>query len=66
MGFVERQQASREPLPKDLPPAMQVASNHPDGALYETDDKQRFKLRHARWVKVIKRDRKQQGTAKRK
>lgn len=58
-GFVARQ-LSKEPLPKDLP-ALSTTVNHPqgagapDGAVFETDGGQRFKLRHARWVKVVPR-----------
>jgi hypothetical protein len=66
-GFVTSQRSTTA-LPKELPVLNTQVVGHqgiPDGAVYELDGGARFKLRNARWVPVVKRERKD-GNAKKK
>ena len=53
-GFEVRTAAKSSP-PADLPKPHEAAGQHPDGAIYVTDNKTRYRLRHARWVEVVAR-----------
>lgn len=57
MGAFEQKSVSQSTLPADVPSAQESASEHPDGAIFKASDGKRFRLRHARWVPVVKRER---------
>jgi len=56
MGKFEEKQATKSSLPSDLPNVKEAANEHPDGAIYSSDSGKRYRLRHARWVEVVKRE----------
>jgi hypothetical protein len=60
-AFEQKQTAGAATLPADLPKAGSAAAEHPDGAIYKADNGSRYRLRHARWVQVVKREPKAKG-----
>jgi hypothetical protein len=63
MGAFEQKTATSKNLPADVPEAASAAAEHPDGAIYKANDGVRYRLRHARWVSVQARKKKDKSTA---
>jgi len=63
-AFEQKQTGGKVALPADLPNVATAATEHPDGAIYKADNGKRFRLRHARWVEVIKREPKKAAAKK--
>jgi hypothetical protein len=62
MPFIQKS-VQAATLAPDLPNASEASRQHPDGAIYASETAgefkgKRYKLRHARWVPVVVRDRK--------
>ena len=58
MGF-ETKAIVASKLPSDVPDATAVSADHPDGAVFRSEvTGERFRLRHARWVPIVQRQRK--------
>lgn len=55
MGAFETKTATASKLPEDLPEAKGASAQHPDGALFRSDNGKRYRLRHPRWVEVVVR-----------
>ena len=56
MGAFEPAKAKASNLPTDVPNAGEAAAEgHADGAIFTSDNRKRYRLRHARWVEVVAR-----------
>jgi hemin uptake protein HemP len=66
MGAFETKTATATKLPTDLPPVKTAAQEHPDGAIYVSDNGKRYRLRHPRWVEIVARQADKPKTAAKK
>jgi hypothetical protein len=55
MGAFETREAAKSNLPLDLPPVKEASVQHPDGAIFRSDNGKRYRLRHPRWVEIVAR-----------
>jgi hypothetical protein len=66
MGKFEEPTKRGTALPTDVPKASTAAGEHPDGAIFTSDNGKRYRLRHASWAEVTVRAPKGQKSAAKK